>query len=136
MLLSRASLEKQYCFSCHILFRFLLPQTEGAASLYILIYQCFVCSLIFYLIWYIRLSDLSLSLYIFFLFLNFMGFGHVEFTHNLVPNSLDINFNTTHSSQCHSQVTSSPHVLRGFCEYVILITHSTALTNLSYILLS
>ena len=126
ILQSQVSLEKPYSFfSRHIVFWFLFPQKEGAGGLYILIFLC----LCFFFSYSNRSDTHDFLIYCIFLYFIF----NVKFlwvwirgiySHSLL-NSLEINFNTTHSNQCHSQGTSSLHVLRGFCEFVLLITHIT-----------
>ena len=57
---------------------FLLPQTEGAGCLYILIFQCFVCSFdILFALVYMTCRPIFISIFIF--IVKFHGGFHVEF---------------------------------------------------------
>jgi hypothetical protein len=125
MVLSRVSIEKQYFFLMSYIVLVLISTNRGC---WLFIHFNIVVLCLFF--WYFTRSGmhdfLAYCICLYFIFIVIVLWVCVCGIYlNSIPNYLDINFNTTHSNQCHSQGNSSLHVLRGFCECVVLVTHTT-----------
>ena len=124
MVMSRVSTEKPYFFlmSYYVL---VLISTNRGCWLFIH-FNILVLRLFFW--YFIRSGKRDFLTYCIFLYfiliVKFLWICLCGSYSNSIPNSLDITFNNTHSNQCHSQWNSSLHVLRGFCECVVLVTHT------------
>jgi hypothetical protein len=125
MVLSRMSIKKQYFFLMSY-FVLVLISTNRGCWLFIHFNILVLCLFFWYFIRSGIHDFLTYCIFLyFFLIVKSQCICVCGIYLNSIPISLDINFNTTHSNQCHSQGNSSLHVLRGFCECVVLVTHTT-----------